>query len=94
MERAQRKAAQEELEKRRLQLEKLLRERASVSEQLAAAEEQLRAVQEIQVERDDLLTRIELQDVVGEKVAASLAVALEDLMDDRPGDATADQEAS
>jgi hypothetical protein len=94
LERAQRKAAQEELEKRRLQLEKLLRERASVSEQLARAEEQLRAVQEIQIERDDLLTRIELQDVVGEKVAASLAGALEDLMDDRHGDPTADQEAS
>ena len=94
LERAQRKAAQEELEKRRLQLEKLLRERASVSEQLARAEEQLRAVQEIQIERDDLLTRIDLQDVVGEKVAASLVVALEDLIDDPPGDATADQEAS
>lgn len=94
LERAQRKAAQEELDKRRLQLEKLLRERASVSEQLARAEEQLRAIQEIQIERDDLVTRIELQDVVGEKVAASLAGALEDLIDERPDDATADQEAS
>ncbi len=94
LERAQRKAAQEELEKRRLQLEKLLRERASVSEQLARAEEQLRAVQEIQIDRDDLVTRIELQDVVGEKVAASLAGALEDLTGERPDDATADQEAS
>jgi hypothetical protein len=94
LERAQRKAAQDELEKRRLQLEKLLRERASVSEQLARAEEQLRAIQEIQIDRDDLVTRIELQDVVGEKVAASLAGALEDLMDERPNGTTADQEAS
>jgi hypothetical protein len=94
LERTQRQAAQEELEKRRLQLEKLLRERASVSEQLARAEEQLRAVQEIQIDRDDLVTRIDLQDVVGEKVAASLAGALEDLMDERPKGGAADQEAS
>jgi hypothetical protein len=94
LERAQRQAAQEELEKRRLQLEKLLRERASVSEQLARAEEQLRAVQEIQIDRDDLVTRIDLQDVVGEKVAASLAGALEDLMEERPEGGAANQEAS
>ena len=95
MERSRRKAAQEELAKRRLQLEKLLRERAAVSQQLAEAEEQLRVVQEIRMDRDDLVTKIELQDKVGEKVAASLTGALEDLIEDHAaGEATADQEAS
>jgi seryl-tRNA synthetase len=68
-----------ELEKRRLQLENLSREKELVSQKLARAEKQLELIEGIRSERDDLLSQLESQDQAGQRMAASFESLLERL---------------
>jgi len=76
-ERAAKQVMRTELDKRRLQLENLSREKELVTKKLVRAEQQLELIEGIRTERDDLLAQLESQDQAGERMAASFQSLLE-----------------